>query len=183
MRAVDDPSFAQEWGPLIAAGFAAIAAFGSVASARQAWRTWRDSQRPQLTARLHTPTDRPVLLRVRNIGRGPAKYLVFRLAFDTHGDYGQLPPDGFLDPGQAQSVEVHVPPDVDVDKHRYVLMCMDRDSNVYGWSHTDKERRFKRRWWWRKRRDTKWMFEKLYGRGSYRDDLVPIVMEKSDRIS
>jgi hypothetical protein len=97
---VDDPSFPQEWGPLIAAGFAALAAVGSVISAAHARRTWRDSRRPQLTARLHALRGHPQLLRVHNIGGGPAKQIGFYLVVGDHAAVGDLPPDGFLAPGR-----------------------------------------------------------------------------------
>jgi hypothetical protein len=107
---LDDPSFAQEWGPLIAAGFAALAAIGSVISAAHARRTWRDSRRPQLTARLHALHGHPRELRVRNIGGGPAKPISFYMVVGDHGAVGDLPPDGFLAPGQAVPIELHVSP-------------------------------------------------------------------------
>jgi hypothetical protein len=178
---VDDPSFAQEWGPLIAAGFAALAAIGSVISAAHARRTWRDGRRPQLTARLHALRGHPQLLRVRNIGGGPAKHIGFYMVIGDHGALGNLPPDGFLAPGQAVSIELHLPPGLNRDAARYVLMCLDRENNTYGWSREDEERVFKRRRWRNKVRHIDWMFERFSGRGSDRDGLTLVAWNESER--
>jgi hypothetical protein len=81
-----------------------------------------------------------VLLRVRNIGGGPARQITFYLVIGDLGAAGDLPPDGFLSPGQAASVEMHFPPGVNADDARYVLMCLDRETNTYGWSRQDREK-------------------------------------------
>jgi hypothetical protein len=177
---VDDLSFAQEWGPLIAAGFAAAAAVASWVSATNARRTWRDSRRPQLTARIHDVHDQPLLLRVRNIGGGPAKQITFQVVIDGHAATGHLPPDGFLGPGDATSIEMQFPPNVDTDGARYVLMCLDRENDTYGWSREDKERAHKRRRW-SKVRTIGSMFEKFYGRGADREDLTFVSWDPSER--
>jgi len=146
-------------------------------------RTWRDSRRPQLTARLHILHGHPQLLRVRNIGGGPAKQISFYLVVGAHAALGDLPPDGFLAPGQAASIDLQVPPGLNGGAARYVLMCLDRENNLYGWSREDKERVFKRRWWRKKVRHIGWMFERFYGRGSDPDGLTPIAWSESQRLS
>jgi hypothetical protein len=183
LGAVHDPSFGQEWGPLIAAGFAALAAIGSVISAVQARRTWRDSRRPQLTARLHALRGHPVLLRVRNIGGGPAKQIGFYMLIRDHFAVGDLPPDGYLAPGHAVSIDLHAPAGLNAAASRHVLMCLDRENNTYCWSREDEEKLFKRRWWRKKVRDIVWMFERFYGRGSARDGLTQIAWNESQRLN
>lgn len=175
-----DPSFAQEWGPLIASGFAAAAAIASWVSATHARRTWRDSRRPQLTGRIHAIAGQPLLLRVRNIGGGPAKSISFMVVLGGERVMGHLPPDGFLSPGQVSSIEMNLVPDADPEPARYVLMCLDRENNIYGWSREDRELARKRRRW-SKVRTVGWLFERFYGRGTDRDDLVGVDWRASER--
>jgi hypothetical protein len=159
---MDDPSFAQEWGPLIAAFFAALAAGASWVSALHARRTWRDSQRPQLAARLHAYKGYHGLLRVRNVGGGPAKNISFMVVLNNREAVGHLPPDGYLTAGQAVSVEMLWDTHVDADPARFVVMCLDRENNTYGWSREGESKIFKREPS-SPVRDIGWMFERFYG--------------------
>jgi hypothetical protein len=74
---MDDPSFGQEWGPLIAAFFAFLAGVAAWVSALTARRSLRDGLRPNMATQLVAPAGQPLQLHVRNFGAGPAKNVGF----------------------------------------------------------------------------------------------------------
>jgi hypothetical protein len=146
LRAVTDSSFAQGWGPLIAAGFAAAAAAAVWVSATHARRTWRDSQRPHLSPILIEEVGHPLILRIRNFGGGPAKKVSFYIVIEDQQTGGYMPPDGILESGATVAAALDFK-GVDPQESRYVVMCLDRENNTFVWSKEDKVKVFRRRRW------------------------------------
>jgi hypothetical protein len=164
---MDDPSFGQEWGPLIAAGFSGIAAWVSAVTAR---RVWRDAHRPGLTAQLVAPPGEPLQMHVRNFGSGAAKQAAFYVVWGEEFASGFFTPDGFLGPGERMAVAMDFDPRGDVDEAKWVVLCLDREDRIFVWPRAGKPKVYPR-WTRRKVRTIAWHFDRIYGRSTRDADL------------
>lgn len=139
---MDDPTFGQEWGPLIAAACAAFAAVAAWVSALTARRNLRDSQRPHLVGQLVAPRGHPVTLHVRNIGGSSAKTVAFCVVLGHQVATGFVTEHGLLEPGETASVAMHFDINSDAKETESVLLCLDRENDIYTW---DREGRLTRK--------------------------------------
>ena len=136
ISAAKEPSFAEEWGPVAASIFAALAASASWAAVAQARREWRRSQQPHLHAQAtHAKADDRIDLSIANSGPGIARGVGFALVMgDSYvSGYPRTPLPGFLTAGDKTLIRTDLPTDAGPDA-KGVASCEDSLGNLHGWN-------------------------------------------------
>ena len=153
--------------------FAFLARVAAWVSALTAHRSLRDSQRPNMATQLVAPAGQPLQLPVRNFGAGPAKNVGFYAVVGREEATASLSMHRFRAPGQTSAIAIPFDPEADLEATKFVVICLDRENDIFAWSRDGRQKVYKRRRW-TKERSIRWHFERFYPGEIPESELQPV---------